>query len=42
MLTETQALLAFVAPSFPNAALAPLDDPFLFAKMQEILFEVAR
>lgn len=36
VLTETPALLAFVAQSFPEAALAPLDDPFLFARMQEL------
>ena len=36
MLTETPALLAFVAQSFPAAGLAPLDDPFAFARMQEL------
>ena len=36
MLTETLALLAFVAQSFPAAGLAPLDDPFAFARMQEL------
>src|SRR5690606_1360012 len=30
-LTETPALLAFVAHRFPQAQLAPLDDPFAFA-----------
>ena len=30
------ALLAFVAQSFPAAGLAPLDDPFAFARMQEL------
>ena len=35
ILTETPALLAFVAQQFPQAALAPLDDPFAFAKLQE-------
>ncbi len=34
VLTETPAILAFVAQSFPDAALAPLDDPFLFGQMQ--------
>jgi len=33
-LTETPAILAFIAQSFPNARLAPLDDPFAFAQMQ--------
>lgn len=30
-LTETPAILAFVAQSFPQARLAPLDDAFRFA-----------
>jgi glutathione S-transferase len=34
ILTETPAILAFVAQSFPAARLAPLDDPFLFAQVQ--------
>ncbi len=34
ILTETPAILAFIAQSFPMAALAPLDDPFAFAEMQ--------
>jgi glutathione S-transferase len=34
ILTETPAILAFVAQSFPKAELAPLDDPFAFAQMQ--------
>jgi glutathione S-transferase len=33
-LTETPALLAYIAQSFPQARLAPLDDPFAFAKLQ--------
>jgi glutathione S-transferase len=33
-LTETVAILAFIAQSAPEAKLAPLDDPFRFAKMQ--------
>ena len=35
VLTETPALLAFVAQSFPGAELAPLADPFAFARVQE-------
>src|SRR5690349_16086401 len=31
-LSETPAILAFVAQSFPAAKLAPLDDPFAFAR----------
>jgi glutathione S-transferase len=34
ILTETPAILAFVAQSYPDAGLAPLDDPFDFARMQ--------
>jgi glutathione S-transferase len=34
ILTETPAMLAYVAQSFPDAALAPLDDPFAFAQAQ--------
>jgi len=34
-LTETPALLCFVAQRFPKAELAPLDDPFALAQMQE-------
>ena len=34
ILTETPAILAFIAQSFPKANLAPLDDPFAFAEMQ--------
>ena len=34
ILTETPAMLAFVAQSFPAAGLAPLDDPFAFAEVQ--------
>ncbi|MEZ0309699.1 MAG: glutathione S-transferase family protein [Ramlibacter sp.] len=32
VLTETPALLQYIAQSFPGAKLAPLDDPFLMAK----------
>jgi glutathione S-transferase len=34
LLTETPAILAFIAQSFPEANLAPLDDPFAFARIQ--------
>lgn len=34
ILTETPAILAFVAQSFPAAGLAPLDDPYEFARVQ--------
>jgi glutathione S-transferase len=34
VLTETPAILAFLAQSFPAARLAPLDDPFAFAQTQ--------
>ena len=33
-LTESPAILAFIAQSFPRAGLAPLDDPFAFAQVQ--------
>jgi glutathione S-transferase len=33
-LTETPAILAYVAQRFPQAKLAPFDDPFAFAKVQ--------
>ena len=36
ILTENVAILAFVAQSHPAAKLAPLDDPFMFAKMQSL------
>ena len=35
VLTETPALLQFIAQSFPQAKLAPLDDVFLLAKGNE-------
>lgn len=35
VLTETPALLQYVAQSFPQAQLAPLDDAFLMAKVNE-------
>src|SRR3569833_472298 len=34
VLTETPAILAFVAQAYPEARLAPLDDPFAFAEAQ--------
>ena len=34
ILTETPAMLAFIAQSFPEAHLAPLSDPFAFAELQ--------
>ena len=34
VLTETPAILAFIAQSFPKAGLAPIDDPFAFAEAQ--------
>lgn len=34
ILTETPAILAFIAQTFPAARLAPLDDPFAFAQVQ--------
>jgi glutathione S-transferase len=36
ILTETPAILAFIAQSFPAAALAPLADPFAFAELQSV------
>jgi len=35
VLSENVALLAFIAQRHPQARLAPLDDPFAFARMQE-------
>jgi glutathione S-transferase len=35
VLTENTALLQYVAQSFPQASLAPLDDAFLLAKVNE-------
>jgi glutathione S-transferase len=34
ILTETPAILGFLAQTFPEARLAPLDDPFRFAEAQ--------
>ena len=36
MITETPAILAFIAQSFPKAKLAPFEDPFAFAQVQSI------
>jgi glutathione S-transferase len=36
ILTETTAILAYIAQSYPQAGLAPLDDPFGFAEIQAI------
>lgn len=35
VLTETPALLQYIAQTHPDAKLAPLDDPFLLAKVNE-------
>ncbi len=40
-LTETPAILAFVAQRFPEKRLAPLSDPFAFAKFQEFNLYIA-
>jgi glutathione S-transferase len=34
ILSETPAMLAFIAQSYPEAGLAPLDNPFAFAQVQ--------
>ncbi len=34
VLTETPAILVYIAQSHPNADLAPLNDPFAFAELQ--------
>jgi glutathione S-transferase len=34
ILTETPAMLAFIAQNFPEARLAPNEDPFAFAELQ--------
>jgi glutathione S-transferase len=34
ILTESPAILVYIAQSFPKAGLAPLDDPFAFAELQ--------
>jgi glutathione S-transferase len=35
IITETPAILAYIAQSFPQAKLAPVNDPFAFARVQE-------
>lgn len=35
VLTETPAILVYIAQRFPDAGLAPLDDPFRLARIQE-------
>jgi len=35
IITETPALLTYVAQQYPEAKLAPFDDAYLFAKLQE-------
>lgn len=35
VITETPAILAYIAQTFPAAKLAPLGDPFAFARVQE-------
>src|SRR5215510_15005621 len=35
ILTETPAMLAYVAQSFPKSTLAPIEDAFAFAQVQE-------
>ncbi len=37
ILTETPAILTFIAHSFPTARLAPLDDTFAFAELQAFM-----
>lgn len=36
IITETPAILAFLAQSFPEKKLAPLNDPFAFAELQAV------
>ena len=37
IITETPAILAYIAQSFPDAKLAPLHDPFAFARVQAFI-----
>jgi len=37
VLTETPAILAYIAQTHPEARLAPLDDPFAFAELQSFM-----
>jgi glutathione S-transferase len=41
VLTETPALLVYIAQTHPKARLAPLDDPFAFAEMQAFALYLA-
>src|SRR6185369_13597591 len=34
IITETPAILAYIAQTFPAAKLAPIDDPYAFARVQ--------
>src|SRR5688572_13285101 len=34
VISENPAILAYIAQAFPKAKLAPLDDPFAFARIQ--------
>jgi glutathione S-transferase len=34
IITETPAILAFIAQTYPQSELAPIDDPFEFAQVQ--------
>lgn len=36
VITETPAILQYIAQAFPEGNLAPLDDPFLLAKVNEV------
>lgn len=36
IITETPAILAFIAQSYPDAGMVPKGDPFAFAKIQEL------
>lgn len=36
ILTETPAMLVYVAQTYPDADLAPIDDPFAFAHLQAV------
>lgn len=36
IITETPAILAYLAQTFPEKKLAPLDDPFAFAELQAV------
>ena len=37
VLTETPAILAYIAQRYPEAGVAPLDDPFAFAELQAFM-----